>query len=157
MYRTILCAAAAGVVIFSLPAKADETLKFRVVQHSASFQTQQVGDAVLGLFRLVGIAFFPDDSTGTTVLIGVFDDSSGGGTDHGYYTIKFADGSELSLKYTGGYKFNNPKITLNGTTIVIGGKGRYAGATGSGSYEGGQNQPGPEGIGYIDNVINIKK
>jgi hypothetical protein len=145
--------------IFSMPAQADETLKFRVVQHSASFQTQQVGDAAMGLFRLVGIAFFPDDSTATTVLVGVFDDvpSSGGGTDHGYYTLKFADGSELSFKYTGGYKFNNPKVTINGTATVIGGKGRYAGATGSGSYEGSQNQPGPEGIGYVDNVINIKK
>jgi hypothetical protein len=30
--------------IFAMPAKADETLKFRNVQHVASAQTQQVGD-----------------------------------------------------------------------------------------------------------------
>ena len=31
--------------IFTMPAKADETLKWRQVQHVASNQTQQVGDA----------------------------------------------------------------------------------------------------------------
>jgi hypothetical protein len=44
-----------------------------------------------------------------------------------------------------------------GTAIVIGGKGRYAGAKGEGTFEGEMVNPGPEGIQYIDNVTNIKK
>jgi hypothetical protein len=43
MYRAILCAAA-GAVIFAMPAKADETLKFRFVQYAATAQIQEIGD-----------------------------------------------------------------------------------------------------------------
>jgi hypothetical protein len=43
--------------IFAMPAKADETLKFRYMYHFTSNQTQQVGDVnghVTGLGRLPG-------------------------------------------------------------------------------------------------------
>jgi hypothetical protein len=69
MRRIILACALAGVL--SVPAKADETLKFRHVQHVASAQTQQVGDVnghLLGLFRFPGMALFPDGSTGNRPL-----------------------------------------------------------------------------------------
>jgi hypothetical protein len=75
---------------------------------------------------------------------------------NGYYTVNFGDGSALWLKYTGTLKFGNPS-TLKGTAIVIDGKGRYAGAKGDGTFEGGAVQSSGEGIAYIDNVINIKK
>jgi hypothetical protein len=42
MRRIIFACALAGVL--SVPAKADETLKWRHVHHATSFQTQQVGD-----------------------------------------------------------------------------------------------------------------
>jgi hypothetical protein len=144
-----------------MPAKADETLKFRHVQHSTSFQTQPVGDVErhnLGLDREQGIVFFPDGSTGTISIIGTFDASPpSGGTTSGYHMIRFADGSELWLKYTGALKFGNP-LTFKGTEIVIGGKGRYADAKGDGTYEGKSTQLGADGaILYVDNVVNIKK
>jgi hypothetical protein len=157
MYR-ILCAAA-GAVIFAMPAKADETVKWRHVHHATSYQTLEVGDVnghVVGLQRLPGIAFFPDGSIGTSLVIGTNDAVSGvGQTVNGYYTVNFADGSALWLKYTGTGKFGNPG-TLKGTAIVIGGKGRYAGAKGDGTFEGETIQSSGEGIAYIDNVINIK-
>ena len=158
----IICAVAA---ILGVPAKADETLKWRHVIHMASNQTQQVGDVnnhLLGLIRLPGIAFFQDGSTGTALVIGTYDAVVGvGATVNGYYTISFADGSELWLKYTGTTKTGaTGKIAQKGTATVISGKGRYAGAQGDGTFEGEQNQsavlPG-EVIAYIDNVINIKK
>jgi hypothetical protein len=55
---------------------ADETLKWRHVQHAASVQTLQVGDHnghALTLYRTPGIAFLPDGSTAATVVIGTSD------------------------------------------------------------------------------------
>jgi hypothetical protein len=101
MYRTILCVAAGAVcAVFAMPAKADETLKYRIVQHYTSNQNQQVGDVdrhFVGLARLVGIALFPDGSTGSTVVTATFDSipPSGQGTATGYGGVTFADGSEL--------------------------------------------------------------
>jgi hypothetical protein len=142
--------------IFTTPAKADETVKWRHVHHLTGFQTQQVGDPdghTLNLFRLPGIAFFPDGSIGTTLVVGTADNVSGvGATINGYYTVSFADGSALWFKYTGTTKASTSK----GTAIVIGGKGRYAGAKGEGTFEGGLTS-GPDAYQYIDNVINIKK
>jgi hypothetical protein len=153
MRRIILACALAGIL--GVPAKADETVKWRHVHHATSFQTQQVGDVdghTLNLFRLPGIAFFSDGSTGTSLVVGTSDAVSGVGlTINGYYTVNFGDGSALWLKYTGTGKFP----TIKGTAIVIGGKGRYAGAKGDGTFEG--ETVGPEGFQYVDNVVNIKK
>jgi hypothetical protein len=100
---------------------------------------------------LPGIAFFSDGSTGSTLVVGTSDAVGGGSTINRYYTVNFKDGSAVWLKYTG---IGNPSV-LKGTATVIGGKGRYAGAKGDGTWEG--EPAGAEGIGYIDNVINIKK
>jgi hypothetical protein len=85
--------------IFAMPAKADETLKWRHVQHTTSVQTLQVGDVngyTLNLFRLVGIAFFPDGSTGKTLVVGTSDVIAGSAVN-GYYILNFDDGSALWL------------------------------------------------------------
>jgi hypothetical protein len=88
-------------------------------------------------------------------LLGV--GSSGGG----YYTVNFPDGSALLLTFTGTTKVVAPgKFRNKATSIVIGGKGRYAGAKGEGTFEEQATQaavPGDPVIGYIDIVINIKK
>jgi hypothetical protein len=143
-----------------IPAKADETLKWRHVMLPTSFQVQQVGDVnghSIGLVRLPGMAFFPDGSTGTSLVVGTNDVVTGvGGTVNGYYTVNLTDGSELWLKYTGTVKYDGPRLGQKGAAIVIGGKGRYAGAKGEGTYEGA-GTTGAESISYVDNVINIKK
>jgi hypothetical protein len=41
MYRILMCAALAGIL--SVPAKADETVKWRHVHHGASNHTLEVG------------------------------------------------------------------------------------------------------------------
>jgi hypothetical protein len=161
MRRIIVAFALAGVL--SVPAKADETLKWRHVHHYASNQSQQVpaNGHIVGVIRMPGIAFFPDGSIGTSLVIGTYDFvPNSGSTGSGYYTITFADGSELWLTYTGENKVmtpGGPATKAKGTAIVIGGKGRYAGAKGDGTYEGEATGGAPDGIQYIDNVINIKK
>jgi hypothetical protein len=157
MHRTILCPAASAV-IFTMPAKADETLKWRHMHHYASNQSQVVSNGhIVGVVRLPGIAFFPDGSIGTSLVVGTYDAAPGcGSTGSGYYTITFADGSELWLTYTGEIKVIPGRTRGKGTAIVIGGNGRYAGAKGDGTYEGEATGGAPDGIGYIDNVISIK-
>ena len=151
--------------IFAMPAKADETLKFRAVQHATSAQSMKVdaNGRTVGLARTVGMLFLPDGSvTGTVLIIGTFDSVIGvGGTIDGYSIPTFTDGSELWLKYTGTTKTDpTGKIALKGTFNVTGGKGRFAEAKGDGTFEGEQSQsvtlPG-DAIAYVDNVINIKK
>ncbi len=59
MRRIILALAFAGIL--SVPAKADETLKFRVVQYAASVQVQPIGDvkrAYTGVRSLSGARQF---------------------------------------------------------------------------------------------------
>jgi hypothetical protein len=169
MLRIILPCALA--VIFAMPAKADETLKFRVAQHFTSNQTQQVGDVnghIMGLSRVPGIVFFSDGSIGTSVVIGTFDvvNPGEGGTANGYEIINFNDGSELFLKYTTAVTYDaRGKVALKSTFIVTGGKGRYAGAKGDGTGDGGQTRSvavggaasASEALGYGDFVVNIKQ
>jgi hypothetical protein len=156
-----LLVATAVLSIISTSALADETLKWRHVQHAASVQTLQVGDAnghALNLYRTPGIAFLPDGSTATTLVIGTSDLVNGSGTVNGYGTITFSDGSELLTKYTGTvFPREGSKMLRKGTYIVVGGKGRYAGAKGDGTWEGDGAPIGPDAITYIDNVVNIKK
>jgi hypothetical protein len=135
MRRIILALALAGIL--GVPAKADETLKYRIVRHYTSNQSHQVGDVdrhVIGVARLVGIALFPDGSTGTTVVFGAYDSTPpSGGAINGYSSITFADGSELWSKWTGTINSFRPLIE-KGPAIVIGGNGRYAGAKGDSTW-----------------------
>jgi hypothetical protein len=169
MSRIIIACALAGVL--AVPAKADETLKYRKIQYTASQQAQPVGD-VPGHFqsfaRLSGVATFPDGSTAKTLVLITADGLVGagnGGTAVGYENIIFSDGSELWLKVTGSYKITTQTetaqhLTGSGTFIVISGKGRYEGAKGDGTYEGFQDRIGRvpgETLGVIDIVLNVKK
>jgi hypothetical protein len=166
MRHIILACALAGIL--SVPAKADETLKFRKVQYTTSLQVQQISDVpghVQGLVRYAGVATFPDGSTARDIVFGAFERAGNGGTFGGYENIVFSDGSELWLKDTGPYKIasqteNAQHLTANGTFIVTSGKGRYAGAKGDGTYEGFEDTVGRspgETLGVYDIVLNIKK
>jgi hypothetical protein len=166
MSRVLTIVALVGIL--GVPAKADETLKFRKVQYTTSLQVQQIGDVpghVQGLIRYAGVATFPDGSTARDIVFGAFDGAGNGGTFVGYENIIFSDGSELWLKATGPYKIasrteNDQHLTANGTSIVTSGKGRYAGATGDGTYEGFEDTVGRtpgETLGVFDIVLNIKK
>jgi hypothetical protein len=110
MYRTILCAAASAVM-FAMPAKADESVKLRHVHHYASNQSQQVPNGhIVGVIRMPGIASFPDGSIGTSLVIGTYDAvPNSGSTSRGYYTVTFADGSELWLTWVGEQKVISPE------------------------------------------------
>jgi hypothetical protein len=157
MYHRILMGAAAGVLFIGSAAQADETLKWRTVQHLGSMQTLPVDNGhTLGLYRLPGIVFFQDGSTGTSIVFGTSDIANGSGPVSGYSTVTFNDGSELALTFTG-------QAGKGGAFIVLGGKGRFAGAKGDGTWDTNATtvvaRPGAntDSINYLDAVINIKK
>jgi hypothetical protein len=83
------------------------------VHHYASNQSQEVpaNGHILGVIRLPGIAFFPDGSIGTSLVIGTYDFYAGASTGGGYYTVTFTDGSELWMKWTGDNKVITPGKT----------------------------------------------
>ena len=113
---------------------------------------------ILSLYRLPGIVFFPDGSTGVSQVFGMADTINGDGTSDGYQLVTFADGSELWLKFTGRLE----GVKRGGPFTVIGGKGQYAGAKGDGTWEAhgtpivGVNSD-TNSISYVDAVANIKK
>jgi hypothetical protein len=156
--KSLLFSAAAACAL-STSAFADETVKWRHVQHIGSLQTEQVDDVTghsLYVYQTPGIAFFPDGSTGSTLVIGTSDLTDGSGAINGYYTVNFPDGSALWLRYAGTVTANGKSFPRKGTSIVIGGKGRYAGARGEGTFEGdGTPAITPTTISYIDNVITL--
>jgi hypothetical protein len=149
----IICAIAA---IFAMPAKADEVLKFRIVGHATSFQSQDVGDVdghALILARLSGLASFPDGSVGAVSWTLQGDDLKGDRTWMTYVNVALKDGSVLRYKATGLQKADGQ---ITGSLSVLGGKGRFEGAKGDGSINGAHPpETGPNS--YFDIVINIKK
>jgi hypothetical protein len=148
------------LVVGNTAAQADETLKWRHVQHNASVQSQDVGDVnghSLYLYQLPGMAFFADGSIGSSLVVGTSDLTNGSGSNTGYLTLNFNDGSALFMKYIGTNKSEANRSPRGGTFTVIGGKGRYDGAKGDGTWEGDGTRSGPAAIVYIDGVVNLKK
>jgi hypothetical protein len=151
-----MCAAAGALFIST--AKADETLKFRIIAHPTSIQTQDVGDLdghAFLLARLNGLATFPDGSLASVCWTVQGDYTKGAGPNLAYVNVTFRDGSVLWYKATGG---SDAAAANAGSVSVMGGKGRFEGAKGDGTVTGTRvGPPGPNADFYFDLVINIKK
>jgi hypothetical protein len=160
----VLGLTAVGVIGFCAGgvARADEIVKFRVFMHATSVQTQEVGDVdghVLGLARFSGLASFPDGSVGATFLTTANDYIKGAGTNSTYFNVTLKDGSVLWYKATGTAKPDGATtIFPEGQLSVLGGKGKFEGATGDGGWSGARLAPLATGADlYIDVVINVKQ
>jgi hypothetical protein len=143
-------------------ARADETVKFRVFMHATSVQTLEVGDVdghVLGLARYSGLASFPDGTVGTSFLTSTNDYVKGAGTNSTYYNVTLKDGSVLWYKASGTAKPDGTTtIFPEGPVSVLGGKGKFEGAKGDGTWSGTRLAPLATGADlYVDFVINVKK
>jgi hypothetical protein len=162
--RSILGLTAIGVIGFGAGniARADEVVKFRIIMHATSVQTQDVGDVdghTMTAGRYSGLASFSDGSVGTANFTFTSDYTKGAGTFLTYFNVTLKDGSALWWKGTGLAK---PEGT---TTIfpefpvsVLRGTGRFEGAKGDGSQTGARMTPLSAGAElYADVVINVKK
>ena len=147
-------------------ARADETLKFRVVMHATSAQTQEVGDVdghVLGLAHYSGLASLADGSVGTANLTATSEYGEhvkGVGTFHTYFSVTPAKDSTLWIKVDGTAKPEGTTAVFpEAPAIVVGGTGRFEGAKGDGKFLGGVRlTPLAAGADYWNEfVINVKK
>jgi hypothetical protein len=149
------------VALFAGAVDADETLKSRTVMHSLNAQTIDVGDVdghILGVARFSGIVSLPDGSTATSYFTGAFEYTKGAGPVSTYMNVTYEDGSALWLKTMGTAAVDGTKTVFKGTLNVLGGKGRYAGATGDGSFSGARTVPLAAGADlYLDLTVNVKK
>jgi hypothetical protein len=150
-----------ALLSLGVAAKADETLKYRAVMHGVSVQPQEVGDVeghALTLVRFSGITEFPDGTTGTGYFVGLADYTKGAGKGFTYTNLTLEDGSVLWFTQDQKTSVNGTKSIFEGTVKVIGGKGRFAGAKGDGTFTGARTVPLASGADlYFDYVINVKK
>jgi hypothetical protein len=142
-------------------ARADETLKFRMITHVTSAQSLDIGDVdghVASLARFSGLAFFSDDTVGTVYFISTTDYTKGAGTFTLYPILTFEDGSVLLLKSVGTGTVDGTKTQFVGTLTVLGGKGRFNGAKGDGTLTGTRYTPLSVGADLVsDYTVNIEK
>jgi hypothetical protein len=159
--RSILVNSLLVTALFAATAHADEALKFRSVMHSSNVQTIDVGDVdghVLGISRYSGIVSFPDGSTGTSYFTAAIEYTKGSGPVSFYMNVNYEDGSVLWLKCAGTAAADGSKTLFKGGLNIVGGKGRYAGAAGDGSYSGARTVPLATGADlYLDFAVNVKK
>ncbi|HEY7299662.1 MAG TPA: hypothetical protein VH684_17275 [Xanthobacteraceae bacterium] len=151
----LLCFASIGA------AQADEALKFRGVMHAAFAEFQQLDDIdghTFGMNRHSGIASLPDGTAGTCYLVANTDYVRGAGTFTSFNGLTLKDGSELWYRASGKTRVDGPSSQFEGTVTIVGGKGRFEGAKGDGTFTGTRLSPLAVGADlYIDWIINVKK
>jgi hypothetical protein len=160
MRYVLMCAAASAFCVNT--ASADETLKYRSIYHLTSVQSRDIPDTdghILGVAHASGVASFPDGSVAVDNFTGTLDYTKGSGPTVVYDDITFSDGSTLFLKMVGmtTAEGQGPRSTYKNAITIIGGKGRFTGAKGDGTFTGGRL--GPPGVGaqlYGDITLNIK-
>ncbi len=160
MKRLLLSAALCSLSVSG--ALADEALKHRVVYHVTLLQSQEVGDVAghaLGIARATGLAMLPDGSIATTQFVADLDFTNGSGPVKVYGSINYGDGSVLWIRNDVESTMKGDRADLKGNLTILGGKGRFAGATGTGSLTGYRVQAMPGGGAevYNDITLNLKK
>jgi hypothetical protein len=90
------------------------------------------GQVVL-LTKAYGVAFFKDGRVASKDFIFNADYNKGSGPFFGYSTYQFEDGSSIIARFAGTQRAG---LMTHGEYTVISGTGAYAGAKGTGSFDG---------------------
>ena len=80
-----------------------------------------------------GVAFFKDGRVASKEFIYNSDSNKGSGPFFGYSTCQFEDGSTITARFGGTQRAGQP---IHGEYTVLSGSGVYAGAKGTGSFDG---------------------
>lgn len=101
------------------------------------FTTGSDGSAVYGWNRLGGSATVDGQPVGVDML-GAVDYTGGSGSFSGFITFTFADGSTLGVSMQGATRASPDTANADfaATLGVVGGTGRYAATTGTGTFVG---------------------
>lgn len=131
----LLIAGAAGLVFVAPPVAAEEqALQFKLVTQrvGAPSELPEIGGHKVTVGEYMGVATFADGRIAHKRFVDVSDDTASSGSFKGYSTYTFENSDSLTLSYTGGWDGNGAR----GEYKVISGTGKFAGATGSGSFTG---------------------
>jgi hypothetical protein len=115
---------------------AEHALEFKLVVRPVevkALEAPNVEGQVVFLNKMYGVAFFKDGRTASKEFIFNGDYNKGSGPFVGYSTYQFEDGSTIVARFAGTQRAGQP---VHGEYTVVSGTGTYAGAKGSGSFDG---------------------
>lgn len=145
---TALVAVSAQQLLAGKPKTHTVHFKAKGIAVPTPIPPDQVSNALSGKGKLLG------KWTGTSLATA----SVVGGVLHaeGTQEITAADGSTLTLFITGDFPNGFSAAGVNGTYLILGGTGRFAGATGSGVFTFGNVVNGARSIGYDGDITLVK-
>lgn len=130
----------------------DLTLGFRLVVHTIEatvFEAPGLEGHVIGVDNAKGTAVFDDGRLADKTYVSGIDLDKGVGSGFGYSVYSFLDGSSITASF---------EATINedgvvGVYTVLGGTGKYDGATGTGSFQTAGTSW--ENAGLLDGEFNL--
>lgn len=131
----LLIAGAAVLVFVAAPVAAEEqTLQFKLVTQrlGAPNELPEIGGHKVTVGEYMGVATFTDGRIAHKRFVDISDDTASSGSFKGYSTYTFENSDSLTLSYSGGWDGNGAR----GEYKVLSGTGKFAGATGTGSFTG---------------------
>jgi hypothetical protein len=114
----------------------EQVLEFKLLTkpiEAKVLEAPNVDGQVVILNRMYGAAFFKDGRVASKEFIFSADYNKGSGPFFGYSTYQFEDGSTITARFAGTSRAGQ---LLRGDYTVISGTGTYAGAKGTGSFDG---------------------
>jgi hypothetical protein len=128
-----------AVLAFTLGQQAaagEHNLEFKLVVKPVevkSLEAPNVEGQTVALMKMHGVAFFKDGRVASKDFIYNSDFNKGSGPFFGYSTYQFEDGSSITARFAGTQRAGQP---VHGEYTVVSGSGIYAGAKGSGAFDG---------------------
>jgi hypothetical protein len=114
----------------------EHALEFKLVTKPLevkSLEAPNVDGQVVLLMKMHGVAFFKDGRVASKEFIFNADFNKGSGPFLGYSTYQFEDGSSITARFAGTARAGQ---LVHGEYTVLSGTGAYAGAKGTGSFDG---------------------
>lgn len=131
---------AAGLVAIGLSGQqalaAEHALEFKLVVMPVevkSFEIPNVEGQSVSLMKMSGVAYFKDGRTAAKHFVFNADYNKASGPFFGYSTYHFEDGSSITARFAGTARAGQP---VHGEYTVLSGTGVYAGAKGTGTFDG---------------------
>ena len=131
------------VGLFTVSARAEDmVIKGTNFHHNARWHGVDVGDAkghVLGVYENKGVSLYATGERLELIVRGTAHFTNGTGPVHGYDIRKHADGSMLTLEFTGDVKTASPERTFGeGKYVSCRGTGRFENLKCEGTWKGGR-------------------
>jgi hypothetical protein len=134
MTKCLLLAAAGALTQHA--AAADQVLEFKLVTMPVevrSLEASAVEGQSVVLMKMNGVAFFKDGRVASKQFVFNGDFNKGSGPFIGYSTYQFEDGSTINARFAGTLRAGQP---IHGEYTIVSGTGVYAGAKGTGMFDG---------------------